>query len=243
MRFDLVKNAVNDVLQNMQADNISSINNLNVGIFTFADDVTQVYPAPTGLCTHIAGVPNTLLACQAGNAWATAQALVGVPPTTKDGADTGIQPYSGGNGADTNIPAAMNHLAANYLTAAGDGSSATAPLKVLFLVTDGLADYNGSSRTMGAIDSTLCQTYKSMGYTVYVVYTPYYPLMNPFYIGNITSIAEPLGNSQLSSGLQACSSDPLNDYIAADPSSTTSITAALNTFLKRALTSSARFTN
>jgi Flp pilus assembly protein TadG len=240
LRFDLVKTAVNQVISTMQTDNLSAINNLNVGIFTFDVAVHQIYPSPT-----TCGTPGSL-ACQAGNSWSTATTLVGAPPTTPNTPDTGIQPYTGSNGADTNLPNVLTSFASTYLTAAGDGSSPASPLKVLFLVTDGMADYGAGSvsspRVNVAIDPSQCETYKNMGYTVYVLYTPYYPLMNGFYLSTNYSIAEGTGSGSLAYNLQQCSSDPVNDYIQANPADANSIATALQKFLQRALTSPARFT-
>jgi hypothetical protein len=221
----------------MSTDNISSINNLNVGIFTFDTDVHEVYPSPNSCGTEGS------LACQAGNNWTTALSDVGTPPTQPNTVDTGIQPYTGSNGGDTDLPNVLTNFA-NYLTAAGTGASASSPLKVLFLVTDGMADYNDSSGTRlnVAINPSQCDAYKTMGFTVYVLYTPYYPLMNGFYLGNNYSIAEGTGTGSLVYNLEQCASDPVNDFIEADPTDTTSIGNALQVFLKRALNAPARFT-
>jgi Flp pilus assembly protein TadG len=240
LRFDLVKNAVDETINRMQADNLSAINNLNVGVYWFATSVNQVYPAPTGNCAPAGSTPNNTLACQAGNDWATALSLVGAPPTTPDTLDTGIQPYTGGNGGDTDMHATLTSLATQYLTAAGDGSSPTSPLKVLFLVTDGLND--PSSRVESGVSSADCNLFKNMGYTVYVVFTPYYPLMNPFYLGNDYTLVEGSGSSSLQGSLKACSSDPNYDYLEANPTDASSIQTALDTFLKRALIAAAKFT-
>jgi Flp pilus assembly protein TadG len=240
LRFDLVKSAVDQTISAMQSDNITAINNLNVGVYWFATGVTQVYPKPSGACAPVNGNPVNTLACQAGNDWTTAMNDVGAPPTLPNTLDTGIQPFQGANGGDTDMHATLTSLATQYLTAAGDGSSATSPLKVLFLVTDGLDD--PTSRAMQGISSADCQTFKNMGYAIYVVYTPYYPLMNPFYVTNDSTLVEGNGSTSLSGTLQACSSDPVNDYIEADPNDQTSINNALAKFLKRALAAAARFT-
>jgi Flp pilus assembly protein TadG len=237
LRFALVKTAVNQVITAIQSYNVSALNNLNVGVFTFDISVNQIYPPPA-----TCGVQGSLV-CQAGGDWTTALSDVGTPPTQANTPDSGIQPYTGSNGGDTNLPNVLTSLAANYLTVAGDGSSPTKPLKVLFLVTDGMADYNnGATRLNVAIDPSQCQTYKNMGYTVYVLYTPYYPLMNAFYLSKNYSIAEGTGAGSLVYNLQQCASDPVNDFIEADATDTTSIARALQTFLKRALNAPARFT-
>jgi hypothetical protein len=79
-----------------------------------------------------------------------------------------------------------------------------------------------------------------MGYTVYVVYTPYYPLMNDFYLQNIMGFVEGTGADTTTANLKACASDPVNDYISASDQST--LNAALTSFLKRALNVPARYT-
>jgi Flp pilus assembly protein TadG len=232
LRFDLVKAATNQVISAMRADNIASLNNLQVGIFTFADALLRVYPLP--IC-------GTIAACQAGNDWTTAISLVGAPPSFANGPDTGIQPYGGGNGGNSDFDDTMTSLATNYLTASGDGTSAATPRKVLFLVTDGLVDYtNASGRTIGGVKAADCALFKSMGYTVYVVYTPYYPVMNGFYLSNVKQYAEPTGNGVLAADLQACASDPVNDYVSATDQ--TGLNNALQKFLKAAMTQPARFT-
>jgi Flp pilus assembly protein TadG len=239
LRFDLVKQAVNQVINTMETDNIGAINNLNVGVFTFDQNVEQVYPIPSNC-----GVQGSL-ACQAGNQWATALTAVGLPPTEQNTPDTGILPYnnSANSSGDTNLPNVLTTFA-NYVSPAGNGSLPTSPLKVLFLVTDGMADYTptGGIRQNVAIDPSQCDTYKDMGFTVYVLYTPYYPLMNGFYLSTNYSIAEGTGAGSLIYNLQQCASDPVNDFIEANPNDAGSIAADLKTFLKRALTSPARFT-
>jgi Flp pilus assembly protein TadG len=233
LRFDLVKAATNQVISAMQGDNIAAINNLNVGVFTFADTFQRVYPIPS------CGVGT--LACEAGDNWATAISLVGAPPTIANGADTGIQPYNGGNGGNSDFHDTLTNLIANnYLSASGDGTKPTTPRKVLFLVTDGLQDYtDNGNRTISGISSADCQLFKNIGYTVYVVFTPYYPIMNGFYNGNVKSLAEPTSNSTISQAMQACSSNPSSDYVSA--SDGPSLNAALQKFLLSALQQPARF--
>jgi hypothetical protein len=232
LRFDLVKAATNQVIAAMQADTIPGINNLQVGIFTFADALLRVYPVPN--C-------GTLPACEAGNDWNTAIGLVGAPPNTAHGPDTGIQPYGGGNGGNSDFDDTMASLATIYLTPSGDGTTPSTPRKVLFLVTDGLVDYTGAGgRTIGGVKAADCALFKNMGYTVYVVYTPYYPVMNGFYVGNVKPYAEPMSTGTLATDLQACASDPVNDYVSATDQ--TGLNNALQKFLKSALTQPARFT-
>lgn len=242
LRFDLVKSAVNQVITTMQGDDLP-IQNLKVGIFSFANDVNQAYPAN---CE-----PAGSEACQAGDDWATAQQRVGAYPTQANQAEPGIQPqYTSPDGENdpgyTNFPNVMTSLYQQYLTTkSGDGTSAAAPTKVLFMVTDGVGDYSqgAGGRIYPAFDPALCDYYKNtLGYQVYVVYTPYYSLMNTFYLTNIMQIAEPLATSQVATNLQACTSNPSTNFVVADPNNPKSIADALQNFLQLAITSGARFT-
>ncbi|HTZ70791.1 MAG TPA: vWA domain-containing protein [Acetobacteraceae bacterium] len=226
LRFDQVKAATNLVISDMQTDDLP-IRNLAVGIFTFDSNLNRVYPASG----------------EAGDDWATASAAVGAPPMLPNEPDSGIQPYGGANSANTDFPDTMTTLATQMLTKSGDGTTPSSPIKVLFLVTDGVQDYYqaGGSRNLQALDPSFCTTFKQMGYTVYVVYTPYYPLMNAYYLQNIKGFVEGTGTGTTTANLQACASDPSNDYIAA--SDQQSLNAALASFLKRALNVPARYTH
>ncbi len=233
LRFDLLKNATNGVLRQMQSDNLS-FNNLSVGIYAFNTVVTEVYPA--GCSPHAFG-------CEAGSDFTAAQALVGAPPISPSVVDTGIPPVVGqlNNGPvndDTAFPEAMNKLANTYVTAAGNGTTAASPRKVLFLVTDGFED-DPNTGARQAFDPARCTQFKDLGYTVFVVYTPYYPLMHVSYLSSWTSIVEGSGTNSLSYNLQACSSGP-GDYVSATDQA--SLSAALLNFLKQAETSVITFT-
>jgi Flp pilus assembly protein TadG len=238
LRLDTLKIATNLVLTAMKNNNIASLNNLSTGIYTFNTALNPIYPG-TG-CT-----PQTF-GCEAGSNWSTAISAVGLPPQTSGTyTDTGIQPplaASSGDNDNTEVEEAMTNLATNYVTAAGDGSSATKPRKVLMLITDGFEDdptgygYSGLRQAMPA---SACTPFKNMGYTVYVIYTPYYPLMHTWYLANGIPTVEGTGTDSISYNLQACASNA-NDYIAATDQ--TSLNAALLSFLTDALNAPAAFT-
>jgi hypothetical protein len=227
LRFDQVKAAVNQVITAMQNDNLPALNNLNLGLFWFADVVNQVYPTD---------------GTEAGHDWATATTLVGGPANVAYGPDTGIPPYVGANGGNTDFPAIMSSLAST-LTASGTGASTASPQKVLFIVTDGLQD--PASRAISAFDPSACAQFKTMGYAIYVLYTPYYSLMNGYFLsGTNPSVAAitqapATATDSIPYNLQQCASSPGNYLEASD---TAGIASALQTFLKQALTSPARFT-
>jgi Flp pilus assembly protein TadG len=234
LRFDILKSAAITLLNKMQADNLS-FSNLSVGIYTFENSITQIYPA-----NCVAGTSG----CEAGNDFTSAQALVGAPPVYPDVTDTGILPPLAaltGNNDDTAFPEDMTSLANTYVTSGGDGTSAINPKKVLFLITDGFQDDpNLSSATArSAFDSSYCTRFKNMGYTIYVAYTPYYPLMHVVYLSKLLSIVEGSGSATISYQLKACASSS-DDFAAV--TSQSELSSAMLTFLQQALTKAAKFT-
>jgi Flp pilus assembly protein TadG len=239
LRIDIVKNATNALIDTMKTDNLS-INNLKVGLFTFNTDLSQIYPASG----------------EAGADWASAKDAVGTPPTTPASLDTGYQPavalLTAGNvvNNDTNFVESMNTLASNYLTKAGTGATSSAPRKVLIIITDGFEDdsINGARQ---AFPPSACTQFKNMGYIVYVVFTPYYPLelINMFNTGSPEVWQPMVMNGEFNSNtsdtssiyynLQQCASAPADFASAADQSTLTSVLAG---FLKTALNAPATFT-
>jgi Flp pilus assembly protein TadG len=220
LRFDLVKSAVKHVITTMQLNNLPALNNLKVGVFWFADVLNQVYPSSG----------------EADNNWAQAISDVGGP--VANGADTGIPPYVGVNGGNTDFTTIMTHLATT-LTASGTGTSAASPQKVLFIVTDGLND--PASRSIAAFNPSACTQLKTMGYKIYVLYTPFYDLMNGYYLQHAASVvqAAPAAANSIPYNLKQCASSP-DTYLEASDSD--GITAALQTFLHKALSIPAKFT-
>jgi hypothetical protein len=87
--------------------------------------------------------------------------------------------YSTGN---TNYRAAIEELT-GMVGESGDGSSASKPRKVVFIVTDGIHDTNvwesnvhsvmGSDHQVGTVDPAFCSTMKAKGVTVGVLYIDY----------------------------------------------------------------------
>ncbi len=226
LRFDVVKAAVNQVIQTMQADNVAG-NNLTVGVWDFNSQLTQDYP--TG-------------GAEAGNDFTAAQEAVGGPPSYPNGPDTGIQPdsfVSAGTHADTDFPDAAMELSGK-LTNSGNGNTASSPLKFLFIVTDGVYDWApGGVWTQAPFQTSACDLFKSMGYTIYVVYTPYDASPHHAYFVKAAALVQS-DPSPVATALQACASGPADYLVASD---LTTLTAALQTFLKAALTASANFTN
>ncbi len=219
LRFDVVQQAAKQVVQTMQAQE-QVANQFSLGVFTFNSAVARVHP--------LVGEADTNLA----QGLADIQAIS--PPSVPDL-------------ANTNFPGAMSYLVSSF-SPSGDGSSPAKPRKNLFIITDGLEDYSPSNRWIGQMTSplneTTCQPLKAMGFNIFVLYTPYTPLPNPFYLNQSNSRASveaPITNTGLSvaAGLQACASSASQYYQA---SSVSDINTALQSMLASALNTPGRLT-
>ena len=115
---------------------------------------------------------------------------------------------------DTDLDTPLAYAAAN-LPVSGNGSSASSPQQVLFIVSDGIIDahncsYNdgGSCRQISPLDNASCALIKAKGIQIAVLYTTYLPLpTNSFW----QSWVQPFTTSaptQIYSGMQACASSP-----------------------------------
>jgi hypothetical protein len=166
-------------------------------------------------------------------------AAVGKPPTEANQAEEGFQPsYQPMTIPDTHFNAVMTQLSSK-VTRAGDGSTAQTPRKVLIIVTDGVEE-DATDIQESVMDSTKCTLFKDMGYTVYVLYTTYYPLMHISYLDSkLYTILNSGGPQSVVGALQACASSSEDFIEARNPAD---INAALQTFLSSALTTPARFT-
>jgi hypothetical protein len=111
---------------------------------------------------------------------------------------------------------------------------------MLFIVTDGMLSSPEAGIASGAFSSSECTLMKNKGYTVFVIYTPYYSLPHISWNVDAAPLTQPLTNSTVSQALQACASSPSNYLSATDQ---TSLTAALKTFLTIALTVPAYYSN
>ncbi len=122
------------------------------------------------------------------------------------------------NDMDTNYDAVLPAIN-NIIPNPGPGTMA-APQKVLFFVTDGVADESNThcsqkltgTRCQEPIDPNLCATLKNRGVLVAVLYTTYLPLTtNDWYNTWIKPFS-----SQISTNMKACASPGL--YFEVSPS-------------------------
>jgi Flp pilus assembly protein TadG len=251
LRSDLVKNAAQQLITNLTTRDPNGTA-LSLGVYAFATGLYRIYPAPQAAY----GAANFSSGAEAGNVWSAASTAVGFPPTSGSYTETGIQPAvaiapnatspAGNNNNNTNFTTSMSNLASS-VTASGSGATAAAPRKVLFLITDGMDDESDPqpTGTRGVMPSSSCKPFKDMGYTVYVIYTPYYPLMDQTYLSSLMSIVEGTGTSSIAYALQQCSSstgasDLSTYYIRATDQA--SLTNGLQSFLTSALSVPAFFT-
>ena len=224
LRFDVVQQAAAQVVNTLIAKETQSQapNQFSLGVFTFNSAINQVHPSPG----------NSFV--EADNQLATGLAHIQAiaAPAVAD------QP-------NTDFPDAMTYLAAN-VKAAGDGTTPQTPRKNLFIVTDGLEDYSPNNRFIGQMTSplneTTCAPLKALGFSIYVLYTPYYALPNPFYLSQSNSraaVEAPITNTSLSiaAGLQACASNTSQYYQATDAAD---INTALQAMLLSALSTPGR---
>jgi Flp pilus assembly protein TadG len=145
-------------------------------------------------------------------------------------------PYQGYNNdqcSDFNATLAAVNLT---IAAPGDGSTAATPQKVLFFVSDGVADfYNPTSctkRTTGGrcqepINTATCAAIKARGVRIAVLYTTYLPLpTNGWY----NSWIKPF-QSEIATRMQTCASPGL--YFEVSP--TQGIADAMNALFQKAV--------
>jgi len=147
-----------------------------------------------------------------------------------------VQGQNQNNDQDTNYDAlfpAVNLQISNP----GSGTSSAAPQKVLFFVSDGVADeYNpggctrpttSGGRCQEPINLALCSAIKSRGIRIAVLYTTYLPLpTNPWYNTWIAPFASSIGST-----MQSCASPDL--YFEVSP--TQGISEAMQALFERAV--------
>jgi hypothetical protein len=115
------------------------------------------------------------------------------------------------------------------IPASGSGTQAS-PQKVLFFVSDGVADENLSGkRVISPIDPSLCASMKGRGVKIAILYTTYLPLpMNALYNQNVKPFVNKIGSS-----MQSGASPGL--YFEVSP--TQGISDAMTALFQKAVTS------
>ena len=220
MRIDVLRTATQQLMDT--ATSIATVpNQFRMAIYTFGTAAES-----PGLTT-IASLSSNLSTAKTK---ANAIDLMTVPyQNYKNDQDTGFD----------DVLTAMNAS----ITTPGSGVSSTSPQKMLFFVSDGVADsYNPTGcsqpttggRCQEPIDTSYCKTIKDRGIKIAVLYTTYLPLpTNAWY----NSWIKPF-TSQISTAMQTCASPGY--YFEVSP--TEGISQAMNALFQKAV-AEARLTN
>jgi Flp pilus assembly protein TadG len=220
LRLDLVQNAAQTVISTMEQYSPGTQSLLGVGVYTFNSSFQPVYP-----CTSLTGCPSpfgtNLAAAYADLAVCTGTQTSGclLPPIT-------------GDSPETDFPAVFSQAATFLAGTAGNGASPATAVKDLFLITDGITDWNlignqispsstQGTQTVGPIDqlqANICQQLKNQGITLYVLYTPYEPL--PTWTYSYTTMPQTEFGVSYPSGVTYPNGVTLQNFVTeTDPSS------------------------
>jgi Flp pilus assembly protein TadG len=188
LRLDKVFQATEQVLQSMLSTE-SVANQYSVGLYQFNKDVSLLAPGTQGKTAN--GDPSQEATF---NLNSVLQAVYAIDYSHAP--ETAFPPVDTVDDGNTNFGTSMNNFykgnatGGTALTPAGSGVSTTAPLKNLFIVTDGMEDECcGGGRYMGEMTGSkvengtsttnlpaICKQFKNLGYTIYVLLIDYYPV-------------------------------------------------------------------
>lgn len=213
MRIDVVRTATQQLMTTATSTETVS-NQFRMAIYTFGSSDTNV-----GL-TAISSLTSNL-----ANASSAASGI--------DLMTTSYQNYN--NDQDTPFDSIMTQMN-SVIPTPGTGASSSSPQKVLFLVTDGVADeylpYSCTQPTTGGrcqepLTTSLCTTMKNRGIKIAVLYTTYQPLPTNSWYNTWIGPFQP----NLSTIMQSCATTGL--FFAVSP--TQGISTAMNALFQKAL--------
>jgi len=185
LRLDIVQQAAQNLLTTMQNYSKPPQTLLNVGIYTFNSSLQPVYP-----CTSLTG-------CASPFGDDLGQASKDIKPCTGTETTGCLIPPITLDKPNTYFPNVFAQAAAFLAGKPGDGLSQATAYKNLFIITDGVSDWNidannqpvgvnpdgspngGVQQAVGPLDQLIvkpCDALKNAGFTIYVLYTPYQPL-------------------------------------------------------------------
>jgi hypothetical protein len=223
LRVDVLLSATENAIQDMIASAAIS-NQFAVGVYQFNVDVAPIVrgssgdslpEATTNLQTALKAVQNVDYNNSNYGQAALAPTAAPIPVLVTD-CNTYTFPSQENCHGNTDLIQSMDHLVkgklptdtgAQALTASGDGSAESKPLKFLFLVTDGMEDessldgaadlaanpaFSGKGvmttpDDQSALSTTppgtggTCTALKKLGYTIYVLYVDYLPVSQSQY--------------------------------------------------------------
>ncbi|WP_406857201.1 pilus assembly protein TadG-related protein [Alsobacter sp. KACC 23698] len=191
MRIDVLRMATQQLMDTMRTT-ATVTNQFRVGIYTFGASATAA--GLTSVAPLSSDIPSVKSAAGAID-------LMTVPNSSYN------------NDMDTNFTGVLTSLNA-AVPNPGDGTSETSRQKVVFFVSDGVADENNATscsrpltgtRCQSPINLALCTTLKNRGVKVAVLYTTYLPLpTNSWYNTWIAPFA-----SSISQKMASCASPGL----------------------------------
>jgi hypothetical protein len=221
LRIDVLFTATEDVISDMESSEAVA-NQLSVGVYQFNDDVWPIVTGATGSNSGVlpeatTDLASALTAVEAVDYKKTPSETTIPQLITNQTVSTTPSETVANTGGDTNFPLSLSDLEAghafslkngNYqpITAgSSNGSTAAAPLKFMFIVTDGLEDdslsngatgdtsypnnYEGEMTSIAgetAGTGTCSYLKNTLKFTVYVLYVDYYPLANNAYYASPT---------------------------------------------------------
>jgi hypothetical protein len=212
-RIDVVRTATQDLMTTAQASSLVS-GQYRMAIYTFGSS------AATAGLTKISSLTSNLNQ--------SASDAAGIDQMT-------VQGLWDNNDADTQYDTVLTAMNAAIPTP-GNGQTAAAPQKVLFFVSDGVADevnascqqpQGSANRCQEPISTAPCTTIKNRGIMIAVLHTTYLPLpTNPWYQTWIAPF-----QSTIATNMQACASPGL----CFEVTPTQGISNAMNTLFQQAI--------
>ncbi len=223
LRFDVVQSAVATAIGYL-ATNEAVPGQFGASVYAYSTGLTQVWPppgdSPAQAMKDMTCLDATKHRCT-GNALAATHSVT--PPLTDDM-------------ADANFPSAMTGLTA-AASPSGDGGNPRRARKALIIITDGIQDWGGRAivpgyslaagdaanpnGAEGPISPHDCDAIKTLGYSVYVLYTTYLTSPTSLVIYNEELVPYINGVTgtpyDLPTNLMGCASSPANFLQASEP--------------------------
>lgn len=164
LRIDTLRGAVGNLVSSIAALNTHAA--FRLGLYTFAQDFTQIYPMSDQVADATAVLP---------------QIVPHLNNCTNNCPDTQFAGSLASFGSIAGI--------------SGNGASPQTSQKFLFIVSDGVVDDQSTGRRVIApVSRASCDAIKAQGITILTLYTPYLPLpSNSFYNQFVAPIQDQVG--------------------------------------------------
>jgi len=133
------------------------------------------------------------------------------------------------NDQDSSLDGALSTVS-SYMPAPGNGTTnkGDTPQEILFIVSDGLNDYDSNgTRYYGPISNATCTAIKNRGIRIAFLYLTYYPVTSDSWYMTYVSPVQP----SLATGAQSCASPGLYFQVSTDGD----ITSAMTTLFQKAV--------